>query len=46
MKGTTRTGFTTELVLKRTDFGVGASVPPAALGEDVHIAIGIEGTKK
>ena len=46
MKGVTRTGYTTELVLKRTDFGVGANVPPAALGEEVHIAIGIEGTKK
>ncbi|HLW65026.1 MAG TPA: YceI family protein [Gemmataceae bacterium] len=46
MKGVTRTGFTTELVLKRTDFGVGANVPPATLGEEVQIAIGIEGTKK
>jgi polyisoprenoid-binding protein YceI len=46
MKGQTRTGYTTELMLKRTDFGVGANVPPAALGEEVTIAIGIEGTKK
>jgi len=46
LKGVTRTGYSTELVLKRTDFGVGANIPPAALGEEVHIAIGIEGTKK
>ena len=46
LKGVTRTGFNTELALKRTDFGVGANVPPAALGEEVHIAISFEGTKK
>ena len=45
-KGVTRTGYTTELMLRRTDFGVGANIPPATLGEEVHIAIGIEGTKK
>jgi polyisoprenoid-binding protein YceI len=45
-KGVKRTGYSTELVLKRTDFGVGAKVPPGALGEDVHIAISFEATKK
>lgn len=43
-KGVHRTGYTTALVLKRTDFGVGK--PNPALGDDVHIAISFEGTKK
>jgi polyisoprenoid-binding protein YceI len=41
-KGVQRTGYATELVLKRTDFGVGKPTP--ALGDDVHIAISFEGT--
>lgn len=41
-----RTGFSTELVLKRTDFGVGSKFGGNMLGDDVHIAISFEGTKK
>jgi polyisoprenoid-binding protein YceI len=44
LKGKTRTGFSTDLVLKRADFGVGAAGP--ALGDDVHVAISFEGQKK
>jgi polyisoprenoid-binding protein YceI len=40
-----RTGFTTsQIVLKRTDFGVGKPMP--VLGDEVYIAISFEGTKK
>jgi polyisoprenoid-binding protein YceI len=40
-----RTGFTTsQIVLKRTDFGVGKPMP--ILGDEVYIAISFEGTKK
>ena len=41
---TIRTGYSTELVLKRSDFGVGR--PMAALGDDVFISISFEATKK
>ncbi len=41
--GTKRTGYSTDLVLKRTDFGVGAAGP---IGDDVHISISFEGTSK
>jgi polyisoprenoid-binding protein YceI len=41
----TRTGFTTsQIVLKRSDFGVGKPMP--VLGDEVYIAISFEGTKK
>ncbi len=41
----TRTGFTTsQIVLKRTEFGVGKPTP--ALGDEVYITISFEGTKK
>ena len=40
-----RTGFTTsQIVLKRTDFGVGK--PGPGLGDEVYISISLEGTKK
>ena len=40
-----RTGFTSpQIVIKRTDFGVGKPMP--VLGDDVYIAISFEGTKK
>lgn len=42
-KGMPRTGFTATLMVKRSDFGVGAAGP---IGDEVHIAIGMEGTKK
>ncbi len=44
-KGVQRTGYTTELTIKRSDFGIGKKFG-AALGEDVHISISFEGTKK
>jgi len=43
-RGTPRTGFSTDFTVKRTDFGVGKQM--AALGEDVFVSIGFEGTKK
>lgn len=43
-KGVTRTGFATDFVIKRSDFGVGK--PMAALGDEVSVSIGFEGTKK
>jgi polyisoprenoid-binding protein YceI len=42
--GVPRTGFSTELMLKRSDFGVGK--PSPALGDDVQVSISFEGTKK
>jgi polyisoprenoid-binding protein YceI len=39
-----RTGFSTDFVIKRTDFGVGKNMQ--MLGEDVLVSIGFEGTKK
>ena len=44
--GVQRTGFTTDLSVKRSDFGVGAEQFANALGDEVRIAIGFEGTKK
>ena len=43
-KGVQRTGYSTDLVLKRSDFGVGR--PMAALGDEVFISISFEATKK
>jgi len=43
-QGSPRTGFSTELMLKRSDFGI--SKFPGMLGEDVYVSIGIEGAKK
>ncbi|MFO0811421.1 MAG: YceI family protein [Gemmataceae bacterium] len=43
-KGVSRTGFSTELTLKRTDFGVGK--PMDAIGDEVTVAISFEGVKK
>lgn len=40
-----RTGFTAELVLKCSDFGVGKQFGKA-LSDDVHVAISFEGVKK
>lgn len=42
--GVARTGYTTQLVLKRTDFGVGK--PNPGLGDEVYIDISFEGTRK
>ncbi|OAI39252.1 hypothetical protein AYO40_01395 [Planctomycetaceae bacterium SCGC AG-212-D15] len=43
-KGVQRTGYSTDLTLKRTEFGMDKMVE--AIGDDVHISISFEGTKK
>jgi polyisoprenoid-binding protein YceI len=43
-KGVQRTGFSMEVVLKRSEFGMTKFAE--ALGDDVHVAISFEGTKK
>jgi polyisoprenoid-binding protein YceI len=43
-KGQKHIGFSTELTLKRSDYGMKAGIP--AIGDDVHIAISFEGIKK
>ena len=42
--GVKRTGYSTELVLKRSEFGVGKPMP--LLGDDIFVSISFEGTKK
>ena len=42
-KGTKRIGLVSSLAIRRSDFGVGAASP--ALGDDVNILIGVEGTR-
>jgi polyisoprenoid-binding protein YceI len=45
--GTQRTGYTAELfTVKRSDFGVGSAKFAEALGDEVHITVSFEGTKK
>ncbi|HLJ96043.1 MAG TPA: YceI family protein [Gemmataceae bacterium] len=44
--GTQRTGFAAELSVKRSEFGVGAEQFAKALGDEVRIAVGLEGTKR
>jgi polyisoprenoid-binding protein YceI len=39
-----RTGFSGELLLKRSEFGMDKLSP--AVGDDVYIAVSFEGTKK
>jgi polyisoprenoid-binding protein YceI len=43
-KGVQRTGFSTELVLKRSEFGMDKMVGP--VGDEVYVAISFEGVKK
>ena len=43
-KGVKRTGYTTELVLKRSEYEMDKMIPAA--GDDVHVAISFEGTAK
>jgi len=43
-KGVQRTGYSTELVLKRSDFGVDKF--KEAVGDEVYVSISFEGTKK
>ena len=42
-KGVKRTGYSTDLVLKRSDSAWASRMP--ALGDDVHVSISFEGTK-
>lgn len=46
MKGQRRIGFTTEFMIKRTEFGIAPKVGPGILGDDVRVMIGLEGTRK
>ena len=43
-KGVQRTGFSTDLVVKRSTFGMAKMIE--AIGDDVYISISFEGTKK
>jgi polyisoprenoid-binding protein YceI len=43
-QGGTHIGFSTDFVVKRSDFAVGK--PSPALGDDVFVSIGLEGLKK
>ena len=43
-KGVKRTGFTTNLVLKRSDFGIDKGVP--MVGDEVHVEISFQGAMK
>ena len=43
-KGVQRTGYSTELILKRSEFGMDKF--GEALGDEVYVAISFEGTKK
>jgi polyisoprenoid-binding protein YceI len=43
-KGVQRTGFSTDLTLKRSEFGMDKMLE--AVGDDVHISVSFEGTKK
>ena len=43
-KGVQRTGYVTDFIIKRSEFGVGK--PGPGLGEEVFVSVGLEGTKK
>jgi len=43
-RGTHRTGYSTDLVLKRSNYGMNTMVGP--IGDDVHVSISFEGVKK
>jgi len=43
-KGVQRTGFSTELVLKRSEFGMDKMIGP--VGDEVYVSISFEGVKK
>jgi polyisoprenoid-binding protein YceI len=45
-KGVGRIGFWTDFAIKRSDFAVGDDKFKGALGDEVPISIGLEGTKK
>ena len=41
-KGVTRTGYSAEFVLKRTDFGIDKFLP--GVGDKIYVAVSFEGT--
>jgi polyisoprenoid-binding protein YceI len=43
-KGVSRTGFSAEFLLKRSDFGITKFMP--AVGEKIYVAVSFEGTRK
>jgi polyisoprenoid-binding protein YceI len=43
-KGTTRTGYSAELALKRSEFGMDKMA--GAIGDDIYIAVSFEGVKE
>src|SRR5262249_11317015 len=45
-KGVQRTGFATDVTIKRSEFGMDKFRENDAVGDDVVISISIEGTKK
>ena len=42
-KGTMRTGYSTDLVLKRSDFDIGGG---GAIGDEVYVSVSMEGVRK
>ena len=44
--GTVRTGFSTDFVLKRSDFEIAPKVNAKMAGDEVYVSISFEGTKK
>ena len=44
--GPARAGFSATGVVKRSDFGIGAKMPPAAIADDIDVILEIEFTKK
>jgi polyisoprenoid-binding protein YceI len=43
-KGVTRTGYSTEFKIKRSEFGIDKM--PGGIGDDIYISVSFEGTKK
>ena len=43
-KGVARTGFSSEFVIRRADFGIDKFLP--GVGEKVYVAVSFEGTRK
>jgi polyisoprenoid-binding protein YceI len=44
-QGMKKTGFVSDVTIKRSDFGM-VDKMPGALGDEVHVSIGLEGAKK
>jgi polyisoprenoid-binding protein YceI len=44
-QGMKKTGFITDVTIKRSDFGM-VDKMPGALGDEVYVSIGLEGTRK